>query len=475
MKRVVVVGGGIGGLAIAALLLRRGYDVIVIEKNNSIGGRASYLEIDGHGFDMGPTWYMMDDIYRKYFSELGTLPRYYRRLKRLDPMFRIRIYGRAIDVSTRIENLEAEMEEIEPGFSEKLASIMRKSGDIYNIVARKLLYRRYTRPWDMLSLDILRIYRYTLPAQRMLDRLFKREETKILLGYDSLFLGTPPWELPALYLLLMTYSLFGNGVYYPQGGMRNIPGSLEEYIIDRGGRIITGCEVTKIDVSSGRARGVKSLCGYYEADIVVANADYAHVELDLLEERYRSYREGYWFDRKLAPSAFIAYLGLERELREPHHIVVINSWREHFDEIFSNPTFPRNPSYYVHNPYPLNGSDKPGIMVLVPVSPGLRANWAEAFELVLRRLSKDLGERISPRIRLIFTPKSFETRYNAFMGTALGLRHTIDQTGYWRPSIKSRKVSNLYFVGQYVHPGVGVPMVLVSSQIVARAIEDDLQ
>jgi phytoene desaturase len=475
MKRVVVVGGGIGGLAIAALLLRRGYDVIVIEKNNSIGGRASYLEIDGHGFDMGPTWYMMDDIYRKYFSELGTLPRYYRGLKRLDPMFRIRIYGRAIDVSTRIENLEAEMEEIEPGFSEKLASIMRKSGDIYNIVARKLLYRRYTRPWDMLSLDILRIYRYTLPAQRMLDRLFKREETKILLGYDSLFLGTPPWELPALYLLLMTYSLFGNGVYYPQGGMRNIPGSLEEYIIDRGGRIITGCEVTKIDVSSGRARGVKSLCGYYEADIVVANADYAHVELDLLEERYRSYREGYWHDRKLAPSAFIAYLGLERELREPHHIVVINSWREHFDEIFSNPAFPRNPSYYVHNPYPLNGSDKPGIMVLVPVSPGLRANWAEAFELVLRRLSKDLGERISPRIRLIFTPKSFETRYNAFMGTALGLRHTIDQTGYWRPSIKSRKVSNLYFVGQYVHPGVGVPMVLVSSQIVARAIEDDLQ
>jgi phytoene desaturase len=114
-------------------------------------------------------------------------------------------------------------------------------------------------------------------------------------------------------------------------------------------------------------------------------------------------------------------------------------------------------------------------MVLVPVSPGLKANWAEALELVLRRLSKDLGERISPRIRLIFTPKSFETRYNAFMGTALGLRHTIDQTGYWRPSIKSRKVSNLYFVGQYVHPGVGVPMVLVSSQIVARAIEDDLQ
>jgi len=475
MKKIVIVGGGIGGLAAGALLLKRGYDVTVVEKNIRVGGRASYLEIDGYGFDMGPTWYMMDDIYRSYFHQLGSLPGYYKRLKMLDPMFTIYIRGKRIDVYPDVEALASTMEEIEPRFGEKFISILNRSTDIYRLVLEKLLYRDYRKPWSMLTPAVLRIYKYVEPAKKMLDGLFKREEPKILLGYDSLFLGTPPWELPSLYLLLMTHSVFRGGVYYPYGGMRMIPRYLESYIVDRGGRIITGCEVRKIEVVDGYAKKVKSSCCDIDADIVVANADYAHVELDLLEDRYRSYDEKYWLSRKLAPSALILYLGLEKDLEDSHHIIVINSWDEHFEKIFRDPGFPNNPSYYIHNPYPLIESVKPGIMVLIPLSPGLKVNPSETLNLIIRKVEKDLMRKIDPKIKAVFTPRDFEYRYNAFMGTALGLRHTMDQTAYYRPSIKSKKVKNLYFVGQYVHPGIGVPMVLASSQIVVRAIDDDLQ
>ncbi|MEM4971690.1 MAG: phytoene desaturase family protein [Sulfolobales archaeon] len=475
MKRILIVGGGVGGLAVGALLLRKGYDVTIIEKNNNVGGRASYLYVDGHGFDMGPTWYMMDDIYRNYFYELGVLPRYYRRLRALDPMFSIYINGMRIDVRQDVEDLASRLEEIEPGSGEKFISILNTSTGLYRLVVEKLLYRDYRRPWDMLTPSIFKIFRYIEPAQKMLNRLFKREEPKILLGYDSLFLGTPPWELPSLYLLLMIHSLFRGGVYYPQGGMSEVPRFLESYVIDKGGRILTGCEARKIEIMDGVVKSVKSTCGDHRADIVIANADYAHVELDLIEERYRGYDEEYWLSRKLAPSAFILYLGLKKELKDSHHIIVINSWEEHFHRIFRDPGLPNNPSYYIHNPLSLIGSDKPGIMILVPVAPGLRTNWADLYELLVRRVERDLGLRLEPSIKMIFTPQSFERRYNAFMGTALGLRHTFDQTAYYRPSIKSRKVNNLYFVGQYVHPGIGVPMVLASAQIVARAIENDLR
>jgi len=174
MKKIVIVGGGIGGLAAGALLLKRGYDVTVVEKNIRVGGRASYLEIDGYGFDMGPTWYMMDDIYRSYFHQLGSLPGYYKRLKMLDPMFTIYIRGKRIDVYPDVEALASTMEEIEPRFGEKFISILNRSTDIYRLVLEKLLYRDYRKPWSMLTPDVLRIYKYVEPAKKMLDGLLQK-------------------------------------------------------------------------------------------------------------------------------------------------------------------------------------------------------------------------------------------------------------------------------------------------------------
>ncbi|MEF8902155.1 MAG: FAD-dependent oxidoreductase, partial [Halovenus sp.] len=67
-RSVVVVGGGFGGLSTAAYLAEAGADVAVVEKNDQLGGRASRMHREGFRFDMGPSWYLMPDVFERFYG-----------------------------------------------------------------------------------------------------------------------------------------------------------------------------------------------------------------------------------------------------------------------------------------------------------------------------------------------------------------------------------------------------------------------
>jgi phytoene desaturase len=319
--------------------------------------------------------------------------------------------------------------------------------------------------------------------QGHVEDYFDHPKLQQLVQYTLVFLGGAPANTPALYNI-MSHVDVDLGVHYPDGGMGAVAGAVADLATDRGASIETGAEVTEI---ARRRQGflVETAGGaQYHPDVVVSNADYAHTELDLLPAHERQGDRDYWESRTYAPSAFLLYLGVEGDV-DPlrhHSLVLPDDWDPHFERIFDDPAWPRDPAYYCCVPSQTDPSVAPAghstLFVLVPVAPGLDDGPAvrERFrDRVLADLAANTGVDLRDRIVVeeTFSVSEFADRYNATKGTALGLAHTLRQTGPLRPAIRSSAVDDLYFAGGYTTPGIGVPMCLISGEHAARAVVDE--
>ena len=229
-----------------------------------------------------------------------------------------------------------------------------------------------------------------------------------------------------------------------------------------------------------RIAAVKTAMGEIEADIVVNNADYRHADRELLTPDLSSYSERWWNKRVLAPSMFILYLGIDGRVPQlaHHNLYFQEDWSRHFGMIFDRPAWPDDPCFYLSCPSKTDLSVAPAgmenLFVLVPAAPGLADGGAfreEYAEKVLRHVEEKTGISIKDRIivKRVYSQGDFSADYNAFKGTALGLDHTLGQTAIFRPATRSRKLKNLFYTGQYPHPGVGVPMTLIASRLAVDA------
>ena len=201
----------------------------------------------------------------------------------------------------------------------------------------------------------------------------------------------------------------------------------------------------------------------------------------LLEEENQSYKQKYWEKSTMAVSMHLAYIGVNRKIDglTHHNYFFENEWTEHFDQIFKEPKWPDNPNFYVCCPSKVDDSVAPSgmenLFFLVPVACDLEDSdkvREEYFEKVLDKFEKWTGENIRDYIvvKSLFTHRDFKERYNAYKGTGLGMAHTLWQTAVFRPKHKSSKVENLYYTGQYNHPGVGGPTTGISSQILVNEL-----
>lgn len=485
-KKVIVVGGGIGGLAASALLAKEGFDVTVVEKNSTVGGRARIWEKDGFRFDMGPSWYLMPEVFEHFFALFGKKREDYYSLKRLDPAYRVFFEpGNGVDVFSNMEKASALFESFEIGGAEKLRRYVEQSQYKYEVAMQGFLYKNYTSVFDFFNRRML-IEGSRLNVFGSLDRIvgrqFKDRRAKQLLEYAMVFLGTSPQKAPGLYSIMSHVDL-NLGVFYPHGGLSAVAGSLWQLAESLGVTIRTGEPVERIVVSEGRARGVVTANETLSADLVVANADYAHVETRLLDDKARSKSASYWDRRVWAPSMFLLYLGLNRRLPKltHHNLYFSENWNEHFDTIFKRPGWPQKPCFYIScisksddNAAPAGGEN---VFVLVPVAPGLQDTDEQRqsyTDHLISHVEEVSGESIRSAVAVqrVYSQRDFINDYNACRGTALGLSHTLRQTAVFRPPLQSRRVKNLYYTGQYTHPGVGVPMVLISAQVAAGLIKE---
>lgn len=486
-QKAIIIGAGFGGLSLACLLAKKGFEVHIYEKNEQIGGRARIIKEAGYTFDMGPSWYMMPDVFDDFFSLLGEKTSDYFTLKRLSPSYRIflKSEGRHYDFfSNRLENAKL-FESIEPGSSVKLAEYLDESKRQYEIAKKEFMYKNYDSIFDFFTKRVMqegRKLEIWNTMKRIIDRTFNSEILRKVMQFQMVLLGTAPKDAPGIYRL-MNHVDFDLGVWYPDKGIYELPRAISQIAEKYGTQIHLNSGVAKIIIENKKAVGVMLDSGEeIRADMVISNADMHYTEQTLLGEENSDRKDSYWRKKKMAPSALILYLGVDKKFESlsHHNLLFSKDWDLNFKQIFDSPIFPEDPSIYVCAPSKTDTSVAPegkeNLFVLVPIASGLEYDdtklngWADTVLQILEKHMGMDGLREHIEYKKIYCVKDFEKDYNSYRGSALGLAHTLTQSALWRPNNISKKVKDLYFVGANTNPGIGMPICVISAETVYKRI-----
>lgn len=480
-KSAIVIGSGFAGLSAATFLARSGVEVTLFEKNETPGGRARLFEQNGFRFDMGPSWYWMPDVFEKYFEAFGKKVADYYQLERLDPSYRV-FFGKGdiIDIPAGAEAVGNLFEDIEPGSKAKLLAFLKEAAFKYHVGMSDMVHRPSLSFMEFIDRKVLA----NAPGLHLLrsfsayvKKYFSHPKIISLLEFPVLFLGAKPENTPALYSI-MNYADIEGGTWYPMGGMNEIVIAMVSLAEEMGVNIQCSANVEKILNSGGRAKGVRVNGHDVFADVVISAADYHHTENALTEPSLRNYSEKYWNKRVMAPSSLLYYIGIDKKVDGllHHNLFFDESLAQHATEIYDTSEWPSKPLFYVCCPSKTDPSVAPegyeNLFVLIPVSTELEDNEEmreKYFGVVMDRLNIHLGNDLRSHIiyRRDFARSNFIEEYNSFKGNAYGLANTLRQTAFLKPSMKSKKLSNLYYTGQLTTPGPGVPPSLISGEVVA--------
>ena len=505
MSTVVVIGGGISGLASAALLAKEGHSVTLLEKNDDLGGRAGSWERDGFRWDTGPSWYLMPEVFDHFYKLLGTSAAEQLDLVTLDPGYRVFFEGHQapLDVAlSRAENI-ALFESVEEGAGKRLSEYLESARDTYDMAVKRFLYTSFEDLRPMLTRDVLvragRLVRLLLqPLSQLVDRTVKDDRLRKILGYPAVFLGSSPYITPSLYHLMSHLDL-EDGVLYPMGGFSRFIETVADLARAGGVRIVTGASASRIVVKDDTATGVEYVDASgatvtLAADIVVSAADLHHTETQLLEPASQSYPESYWTKAQPSSGALLIYLGVSGELPELEHhtLMFTKQWKESFELIFGeNSSVPSPASLYVCKPSGVDkstapeGSENLFVLVPIPADPGIGTGAADGqgdariealADTAIAQIAEwagipDLAERIT--VRRTVGPGNFATELNSWRGNALGPAHTLKQSAFFRAGNKSKKVDGLFYAGSSTIPGVGLPMCLISAEVLIKRLRGD--
>jgi len=488
-KKVIVIGAGFAGLSAATTLADKGLEVILLEKNESAGGRARVFRAEGFTFDMGPSWYWMPDVFERYFERFGKKVSDYYTLQRLEPSYRV-CFGENdfVNIPAKMQELEQLFESYEKGSSKKLQEFLAQSAYKYEVGINKLVYKPSRSVWEFLDtkllLDMVRMNIFE-SFHKHIRRYFKHEKLIKLMEFPILFLGAIPQNTPALYSL-MNYADISLGTWYPKGGMYKVVEAMVALAEEKGVKILYNQEVKQIEITNSRAKKVITQNATYQADAVVAGADYHHIDQEVLAPAYRNYTESYWQKRTMSPSSLIFYLGINKKLKnlEHHTLFFDEDFSLHSHEIYVEPKWPTKPLFYVSVPSKTDATVAPegmeNVFILIPVAVGLEDSEQireHYYNLVMDRFEKLTGQKICDAVifKRSYAHKEFSADYHSFKGNAYGLANTLMQTAILKPSLKSKKVKNLYFTGQLTVPGPGVPPSIISGQVVAQELIKELR
>lgn len=361
---------------------------------------------------------------------------------------------------------------------------MEQAAYKYDVGMNKFVWKPSRSIWEFVSLKLL----YDLGRMDVLQtfaghirKYFSDPKLLQLMEFPILFLGATPENTPAMYSL-MNYAEISMGTWYPMGGMHEIVKGMVALAEEKGVKILLNQNVTRIDVVGGVAKHVVTETGTFDADVVVAGADYHHVDTKLLGQ-YRNYSDTYWDKRTLAPSSLLYYLGVNKRIPklQHHNLFFDEDFKLHAHEIYTKPQWPSKPLFYASAPSKTDPSVAPegceNLFLLIPVAPDLKDDSEEIreryFNVVMERLETYVGEDIRSHVvyKRTYAHRDFMSDYNAFKGNAYGLANTLMQTAFLKPTLKNKKVANLFYTGQLTVPGPGVPPSLISGLVVADEVE----
>jgi phytoene desaturase len=489
MKEVVVIGAGLGGLATALRLGHLGYRVTVLEKQPRPGGRSNVIEENGFRVDIGPTILVMKQAFEETYRFIGHDIDQRLQFVQLDPNYRIYYHdGTYLDLYSNMARLAQEVDKIIPGAAQRLFRFIGEGAKKYEL-GMSFVERNYDDLSDIANpvagLRLLQTRAHQNLYRQVAGFFDGDDKLTKAFSFHSMFLGLSPLDALAMYSLI-TYADLALGMWYPLGGIYSIVEDMLSLAEQMGVQIRTNAPVEEICIEGGRVRGVRLVSGeQVRADLVVSNADLPYTYRKLIDPRFRKkYPDKRLDGMQYACSGYLLYLGVDRTYEHVRHQALYFSedYKANLDAIFRSKTLPAEPSFHLNIPTVTDPSLAPPghslIYILAPM-PNLEANidWDRAAPVVREKLLDQLARIVDPQIRehivweRDYRPADWQADINATLGTAFGsLAQGFFQSSYFRPHNKASDIEGLYFVGQGTYPGIGMPMVMISSRLVTERI-----
>ena len=481
-KKIYIIGSGFSALSASCYLAKAGYEVIVLEKNDSLGGRARQYKKDGFTFDIGPSWYWMPDVFERFFADFGKKPSDYYTLDKLNPGYEV-YFGEnsSIKIASELKDIYKLFEDEEKGSAKHLKTFLDSAKSNYDTAIKDLVYQPGVSPLELVNTTtIARVSQFFSTIRKQVRKDIKSEKLIKILEFPVLFLGAKPNNTPAFYNF-MNYADFGLGTWHPRGGMYTVIEGMVSLAKSLGVTFQTSANVEKIITDTNKnVTGLLVNGKEIKTDLVLSGADYHHTET-LLDKNVRQYSESYWEKKTFAPSSLLFYVGFDKKIKNAsHHTLFFDTdFDAHAKEIYDNPQWPTDPLFYANFTSITDKTSAPegkeAGFFLIPLAPGIEDTEElreEYFHKIMDRFEKLTDQEVKKHVlfKKSFCVNDFKSEYNSYKGNAYGMANTLLQTAFLRPKIKSSKIKNLYFTGQLTVPGPGVPPALISGKIASELI-----
>lgn len=485
MKKVLIIGAGLGGLTTALRLVKKGYTVEMVEKNKQAGGRLNQIKKDGFTFDSGPSFFSMSYEFREFAEECGIDIPF--KFVELDPLYSVNFAGnpKTYHLHKDMDKLAAQFAEEEPDFREKMEKYLRKSGALYNDTVNKVIKSNFDSVIGYLltlaSVNPAHAPQLFQTFWQHVDKYFDSKEVRQIISLIAFFLGRTPFDTTSIYSLLSHIEFKHDGYYNVEGGMYKITEGIVNELTKCGVNIHYNTEIIDYTFSKNDITSVIDKTGKsWNADVILVNADAALFRGQVLNRK--RYSQDNLLKMNWTMGYLTFYIGVKRKLPQVNHhnYYLGNNFEEYAHKLEQSPDTLEKPYYYVNVVSKYNSDCAPegceSLFFVCPV-PNLiyKPDWSDKDKIVdsiIEDFGKRIGTNILPDIvsRTVYTPDDWQKQFSLFMGSGLGLSHKLMQIGAFRPANKDEKFKNLFYVGASTVPGAGLPMAVISSKLAFERI-----
>ncbi len=485
-NKVLIVGAGIGGLATALRLAKSGYEVQIIEKNAQAGGRLNQLKKDGFTFDTGPSFFSMSYEFEAFAKACNIkLPFTY---KALDPLYSVNFSNSPTTffLYKDLAKLAEQFKDIEPDFEAKIQKYLSKSGDIFHDTVNLVIKNNFDSIPEYLR-TLAQVNMVHLPVLfrnfwQQVTRYFTSDEAQQIISLVAFFLGRTPFDTMGIYTLLSYTEFKHDGYYNVEGGMYQIVRGFVDELVKEKVSITYNTEIVAYKEENKKLTCLIDKQGNkWTADTYVINADAAVFRSRIFNRKKYSTKRMEKMNWTMGYLTF--YIGLNCKLPQVdhHNYYLGQNYKQYADTILSDPNTLEKPYYYVNVLSKHNTDCAPegceSLFFVCPV-PNLlvKKDWSDKDQIV-DSIIDDFSKRINTNIqseiisKTIYTPEDWQSQFNLYQGSGLGLSHTMLQIGAFRPSNFDETYNNVFYVGASTIPGAGIPMAIISAELAFKRIE----
>ncbi|MFZ3589172.1 phytoene desaturase family protein [Bacillus sp. DJP31] len=484
MKKISIIGGGLGGLSAAITLAHHGFLVDVFEKNDHFGGKLMKVTLGDYSFDFGPNTITMPHVFGQVISQTGEDPDDYIQFEKIDVHTRNFFSDVVFDLSSSKEVMLQQLSKLDPLGAKQYEKFLSEVKKLYELSDKYFLPRTFTSWQDYLSPSLALALVQAKPHTTMhsfIGRYFSNKNVQKSLERYATYVGSSPYLLPATFGMIAYLELV-QGVFTVKGGTHKIADAFVDVARKLGVGLHSNSEVKQLIVNGRSVQSIILENGEaYECDEVILNGDLFHSLPKLIHEQKRRSLSDKKIE-KIEPSisAFVILAGVSTRYRQllHHNVFFSKDYKKEFEDLFEHKTYSSDPTIYICNSSFTDKTISPkgdNLFILVN-APSLtdenRTIDKDTYKQMIYNRLEEEGLNIRPYLieEKVIAPSDIQEQFYAFKGSLYGISSNEKANAFLRPSNKSKDLKNLYFVGGSTHPGGGSPMVTISGMNVAREI-----